>query len=359
MSISPDVERAISIRIMQEDAEAIYSLLTTERNSIFAMGVIPYYALFVQSCKEFCPMEEVSDDSVIQIKDIRNHIKGYADAFGKSKKKVSLIDQREDENFKTQLRFRFMKTWNIHYNLGTYWIDDHHIVGNTQQLSAFLGTNDFADINRKKRNHDLGYYLGSFVASVRNGLSSSLSIPHLERRDTAVSINKFCDLNTNKNNTFFACYDNKDVNLFFLHLLCNMNFVKYILKPMFCDGNTWVFRVEYIVTYYTYRALLRLRNYAENNNDIPINIAELNAILRDSDVIFQSKFRNCMMHYGLANQGVLSEEHIEKPFYGIVETCFEGKDFDAYRDELRDFADRIINYLESKFDPSALKLHEL
>lgn len=359
MEINPELERVIAIRIMQEDAEAIYSLMTTERNSIFAMEIIPYYALFVQSCKEYSQIEESPDECTIQVKDIRNHIKGYADAFGKSKKKVASIDQQEDENFKSQLRFGFMKSWNIHYNLGTYWTEDRHIVGNTQQLSAFLGTNDFSENGRKKRNYDLGHYLGSFVASVRSGLASSLSIPYVERRNTAVSINKYCDLNTNINNPFFVCYDNKELNLYLLHLLCNMNFVKHILKPMFSDGNAWVFRVEYIVTYYTYRALIRLKNYAENNGDISIDTAELNEKLIGAESLFQSKFRNCMMHYGLENQNVLSEEYIEKPFYGMLETCFEGKDFNTYRNELRIFADHIIDFLESKFDAGILELHEL
>lgn len=358
MSISRELERLISIRIMQEDAESIYSLLTTERDSIFAMGIIPYYALFVQSCKEYCKIEEGPDESAIKIKDIRNHIKGYADAFGKSKKRVTSIDQREDDNFKSQLRFDFMKAWNIHYNLGTYWTDDRHIVGNTQQLAAFLGVNDFSDTHRKKEFLNLGHYLGSFVASVRSGLLSSFSTPHIERRDTSISITKYCDLNTNKNHPFFSCYSNKELNLFLLHLLCNMNFVKHILRPMFADNNTWVFRDEYIVTYYTYRALLRLKNYAENNDDVSVDINELETVFYDADSLFQSKFRNCMMHYGLENQGVLSEEHLEKPFYGMIETCFDGKDFKSYKCDLIAFSNRIISYLESKFDSNTLILQE-
>jgi hypothetical protein len=53
MSELSEIERLLSIRIMQEDAEAIYSLLKTERDSVFAMEVIPYYVLFVQSCQEY------------------------------------------------------------------------------------------------------------------------------------------------------------------------------------------------------------------------------------------------------------------------------------------------------------------
>ena len=48
-----EYERLISIRIMQEDAENIYSLLKTEQDSVFGMEIIPYYALFVQSCQEY------------------------------------------------------------------------------------------------------------------------------------------------------------------------------------------------------------------------------------------------------------------------------------------------------------------
>ena len=52
MSELAEVERLISILVMQEDAETIYSLIQTERNPIFSMEIIPYYALFVQSCQE-------------------------------------------------------------------------------------------------------------------------------------------------------------------------------------------------------------------------------------------------------------------------------------------------------------------
>lgn len=48
-----ELERLVSLRIMQEDAETIFSLMSNERDSIFAMEVIPYYALFVQSCQEY------------------------------------------------------------------------------------------------------------------------------------------------------------------------------------------------------------------------------------------------------------------------------------------------------------------
>ena len=42
-----NLEKMITVRIMQEDAETIFSLMKTERDPIFAMEIIPYYALFI------------------------------------------------------------------------------------------------------------------------------------------------------------------------------------------------------------------------------------------------------------------------------------------------------------------------
>ncbi len=148
----------------------------------------------------------------------------------------------------------------------------------------------------------------------------------------------------------------KEINLFYLHLLCNMNFVKYILRPLFLDGNIWVFRVEYIVSYYTLRALERLKNYTENNKDITIESKEIYDILKLGKVLFKTKVRNCMMHYNLENAGVISFENIDKPFYGIIEKCFNGKSYQEYLIELHGLSNMIIDFLNNQFDFSNVKL---
>lgn len=351
-----ELERLISLRIIHEDAETIFSLLSSERDSVFAMESIPYYALFVQSCQEYIGKNFLSEEIALNIKDIRNHIKSYAESFGKSKRKIASIDQEQDRNFKSQLRFNFLKSWNIHLNLGTYWTEDHHIIGNTQQLAAFIDAKDLSDPGVKKKQYDLGYQIGSFVSSVRSGLSASFGQLAIVRDATAITIKNYYDINTNKHNVLFVDNAFKERNLFYLHLLCNMNFVKYILRPLFPDGNTWVFRVEYIVTYYTFRALLRLKNYCENNNDIVIDTNGIKGLeLAESD-IFKSKLRNCMMHYNLENQDILSFEHIERPFFGIIENCFDGMDYRSYLGLLHSLSDRIIDFLETHFNCSNIEL---
>lgn len=359
MNNIPELEKLVSIRIIQEDAEAIYSLLSSERDSIFAIEIIPYYALFVQSCQEYMGENYLPEEAALRIKNIRNHIKSYSESFGKTKRKVASVDQAQDTRFKSQLRFNFLKAWNIHLNLGTYWTEDHHIIGNTQQLAAFIDAKDLSDTELGKKQYELGYQIGAFVASVCRGFSESLERPVVARADTAITIKNYCDVNTNRHNVLFVNNTSKELNLFYLHLLCNMNFVKHILRPLFLEGNTWVSRVEYIVTYYTFRALLRLKNYCENNDDIEININEIKELEKAAGQMFQSKFRNCMMHYSLENQNVLSLQYIERPFFGIVENCFDGTDYQTYLTLLHSFSDKIIGYLEKHFNCDDIELEQL
>jgi hypothetical protein len=116
---------------------------------------------------------------------------------------------------------------------------------------------------------------------------------------------------------------------------------------LFTDSSTWLFRIEYIVTYYTYLSLKDLKNHCDNNDDISLEKSKIEEILEFGKPLFQSKFRNCMMHYNLVGYDVLSQEHIDCPFYGMVETCFGGKTYQSYLNELRSLSDMIVDYLES------------
>jgi len=359
MSELTKLERLISIRIIQEDAESIYSLLQTERNSIFSMEIIPYYALFVQSCQEYMGENLLPEPIAKNVKDIRNHIKKYADGFGKSQKRVISVDDAQDRDFRDQLRFKFLKKMNIHLNLGTYWTDDQHLIGNTQQLADFLSVESMFDSNLGEKFYQLDYQISSFVASVREGLADSLSCPIIERGLVSTTVKYYCDINTNKNNKLLSQEYSKEINLFFLHLLCNMNFVKYVLRPLFMDGNTWTFRVEYVVSYYTLCALERLKNYCESNKDVCIETKEIYDILNKGKTVFKTKLRNCMMHYSLENAGVLNFKNIDRPFYGIIENCFAGMSYQEYLTRLHDLSDMIINYLEKQFDFSDIKLKKM
>lgn len=359
MSEITELERLISVRIMQEDAESIYSLIQTERDSIFVMEIIPYYALFVQAFQEYFGKNLLPESIAKDLKDIRNHIKIYADSFGKSQKRVVSVDDAQDKDFKEQLKFEFLKEMNIHMNLGTYWMNNEQVIGNTQQLADFLSVKSMFDPKLKEKFSQMGYHISAFVNSVREGFAVSLSCPIVERECTTISVDYYYDINTNTNNNLFLKEHSKKINLFYLHLLCNMNFVKYILRPLFKDGNIWVFRVEYIVSYYTLRALERLKNYCENNKDLDIEISEIYNILNDGELLFATKLRNCMMHYNLENAGVISSENIDNPFYGIIENCFGGMSYQEYLVALHNMFDKMIKFLNNQFDFSNVNLEKL
>lgn len=359
MCKSSFLEKIITVRLIREDVETIYSLLQTERDSIFHLEVLPFYALFVQSCQEYIGENFISESIEKDFKDIRNHIKSYSESFGKSKKRVLYVDDFQNEDYKNRLRFNFLKAMNIHYNLGCYWTDAGNIVGNTQQIEDFYNTKSmFNDTMIREKNFQIGNQIGSFVASVREGISYSLDYPFIERPTKSAKIKYYCDINTNRKNNFFQGAS-KELNLFFLHLLCNMNFVKHVLRTLIIDGNTWLFRVEYIVSYYTLRALERFKNHYENNKGRCVKTEELIKIINEGETIFKTKLRNCMMHYSVEGLDVFTFKDMDKPFYGIIENCFDGMSYQEYLVALHTLSDKIINYLDNQFNFSFVKLKRL
>ncbi|WP_455060920.1 hypothetical protein [Parvimonas micra] len=353
-----ELEKLVSVLIIQEDAESIYSLLQTERDNIFSMEIIPYYVLFVQSCQEYMGEKLLKETLDNNFKDIRNHIKAYSKGFEKSKKRILSVDNSHNEDFKNQISLEFLKTKNIHFNLGSYWTDEGHIIGNTQQLSDFLTVKSMFDYSLNDKFYQIGYQIGSFVSSVREGLSESMDYPIVHRTQKFLKINNYYDINTNLKNKLFLQNISKEINLFFLHLLCNMNFIKYILRPLFLDGNNWIFRVEYITSYYTLRSLERFKNYIESNKNEHFETKGLVEIFNTGEKIFKTQLRNCMMHYNLWESGVITFKNIDKPFYGIIENCFDGITYQDYLFTLHNLSDKIIDYLENQFDFSNVKLEK-
>ena len=65
----------------------------------------------------------------------------------------------------------------------------------------------------------MGYQIGSFVASFRDGLADSLSYPIIERENKSISINYYCDINTNKRNNLLLQDQTKETN-FSIFIYC-------------------------------------------------------------------------------------------------------------------------------------------
>ena len=355
---STDIEKLISIRVIQEDAETIMSLLQSERSPVFLLAVMPYYALFVKACQEFFDNDYIPENVSSQIASIRNYIKSSGDRFSKIKSRIEEVDFEQNEQFKNQLKYAFLKNWNVHWNMGTYWTDDRHIIGNTQMIADYLGINNSFDRTENDRQYDLALKISSFVSSIQSGFSKVLTPPKIFRPKKGVTINWFYDLNTNTELLLFNNNYPKEINIFLLDLLCSMNFVKYILRPLLVRNN-WLLRIEYITTYYTFRGLQRIRNQRFSVGKDLINIDLLADIIDLKPEVFNSRFRNCMMHYGLENREVIKDEYLELPFYGIVESCFPDTDYNSYLHKLNELSNRLIEYLESVFNSSDIKLQRL
>lgn len=352
------VERLLTIRLIQEDAEAIYSLLKSERDPIISLCVIPYYALFVQSCEEYMKTNDFEDSTAKRIKDIRNNIKAYADRVGKMTRRIAAVDQKQDASFRDHLRFGFMKQWNIHYNLGTYWGQDKKIVGNTQMLNDVLGIDDMFAPGIEESQMNLAEQIASYISSIRSGLAENFSLPEVHRKNCAVQIPFYCDFNTNRKNRMIKKELPKEINLLFLHLLCSLNFVRYILSDMFYPENTWVFRIQYITTYYAFYALGKLNSRGSSDSDSGIDIFPLDSLLDEGKELFRSDFRNCMMHYDLQGHGVLTAENLNNPLFGLVESCFPDHSYKSYSMQLEIYRNKLCAYLEQYFDFSGVALKE-
>lgn len=154
------LEKEITVRIIQEDMESIYSLMCTEKDPIFSMAILPYYALFVQACQEYMGEEYLPNVEAKRVKDIRNYIKSYGEQFGKTKRKIQDIAKIQDRQFRDRLNLDIMKQMNNYVNIGTYWLEDKIIVGSTQMYADFLEIENVFDPQCAKLQLELGYQLG-------------------------------------------------------------------------------------------------------------------------------------------------------------------------------------------------------
>lgn len=266
--------------------------------------------------------------TLIDYKKVRNKLKLFSQRYGKSIKQVNYVDSLQDEEFKSKLRFRWMKHFNVHYNLGVYCNSEGHIVGNTQYISFLLQNPNF--ILKSKNSHNL-YNLSVFLGSVLQKISKNLYFldlePSISRNEIFINWS-YKDFNTNKN---FDCFpekeDGKELTLLLLHLLSTVNFVNYEFPKYLTNDNPLLLRVKYITAYYVNESLKRIKNV--NETDKRLLKKEL-----ENSIIFNSDFRSCMLHYGFYNKGKCSidDQYLhEKPFFGLIESCFEGKNFEEYQ----------------------------
>ena len=116
-----------TVLLIQNDCESIKQLVLNYHDSIFCMRIIPYMALFCRSFQEYADIELISPEVDEEIYDLRNSIKIYSERYGKNIKRFIAVDEGQDEEYKSQLKFDFLKKMNVHYNLGMYFTEDKRL----------------------------------------------------------------------------------------------------------------------------------------------------------------------------------------------------------------------------------------
>lgn len=242
-----------------------------------------------------------------------------------------------------------------------FFTKDKKIIGNTQLIADTLNMNGLSEEERSKKSYNLGYNLSSVIGSVSKGLGESLTIPNILMREILPTF-YYDDINTNRN-SFFKPDIEKDINLFLLHILGNINFVKYVLEPLFLQENTWLFRIKYITVYHAYLGMTKLKNHIVNNHAELIDlINSIALILNTGEILFTSKFRNCMMHYDLKDDGIfaITEGSFdeEKIFFGLIEECFNGESYEQYSNRIDIFRKQMEDLITQQYDMDSVRLKE-
>lgn len=247
------INEYLSLLQIKYDCETVYSLVKSlQQDGITGFGIIPYFTLTAATILEMLSSNEIKLEIPYsaRIKDIRMKLKIFEDGYSKSKRMLLAIDYLQNEIFKNRLTFSFMKSWNIHYNLGIYTNKDKIVIGNTQYNYYLLQDNRFLkkslneiataykispnnfnlDEHVGKECYQYAYTCAQFINSIRSGLESF---------DTPITINSnknivdfyYADYNTNRKSALLPQGENgKAIFLYLLHTLSTMNFLLYVLN---------------------------------------------------------------------------------------------------------------------------------
>jgi hypothetical protein len=121
------------------DGQTISSiLLNTPCSTIVSMLLLPYAGLYCKEAEEFYGKKVVSAEIDSQIVDLRNSVKIFCGKYNSMEKEFLYSDEEQNEHFKSLLRFDFAKQMNTHYNLGIYFDNNGHVIGDTQLINFYL-----------------------------------------------------------------------------------------------------------------------------------------------------------------------------------------------------------------------------
>lgn len=343
-----DCLNTITLMTINDECDILRNLLTHYREPNLSISLMPYCALFcVEVSNRFEDMgislEQIYGPFSINV--MRARLKLMNDKMGKVIKLVESIHHDQDLVFREKLRFAWMGKLNFYYNLGITFYNNK-IMGNTYFFVSLLDKKD-------------GHYpepcgpeafkfakgIGQTLAIVNN-LSSMIQRNKPDIRNCELEI-LFKDINVNRRKIFaIKGKECRALSILLLNVLGNINFANYLVEDIIGD-NTWKLRVQYISMYYAKKMMSRV---AERTEDMMVS-KRIKDCMNHLYPIFNQRFRSCMMHYSFAEKGqiLIKEKYfdIEKPLYGLVDSCFDGKSYKVLSSEIKENLLMMENMLDS------------
>lgn len=338
----------LTMLTIKNDVTTLLALAPYIRDPYISLGMLPLLSQFCVSIRDYYDSRNIPVNlpslSSFSFDDVRLKLKLFSDPYKKSIKQISMADSMHDEIFRSKLRFSFLSKMNMHYNLGIISDSNGNIVFNTQLLHYMFQDKKFSHAELSGENvKAFGYDIGTIIASVNQGLLDDLPSITPAISPTAFSF-KYKDFNTNRTfNIFPLQKEGKASSLFLLHLLCSLNFARYVLNKLLPPSNIWLLRAKYITLYY---AAASINHFAKKSSIPAIN--ELNN--PEIEPLLNSTFRSCMMHYAFINKGeyVINDQYLDlnTPFWGLIESCFNEMSYE----ELCIAVDQGINFIADKLE---------
>ncbi len=339
-------------RLIGLDGQTIESLvLYAPYKAIVTVLLLPFVGVYCFEAQEFFGKHLMNDSGDTKITDLRNAIKIFAGKYNKTEKAFLKSDGEQDDYFRELLKSDFVKSKNIHYNLGVYFNEEGHIIGDTQLINYYFSSVEITADNIGTTAFEVGRNLGTTVDRIMK-LANQKNRANRKNIIQNIKIG-YIDFNTDRADSIFVHSDNKGLNLLFLHILGMIGTCKYLLRVI-CSNSTWVIRCEYIISHSVWSVLKVVENHYKFDNCSEVDFGDLARLVEEGRSLLPSEFRNCMMHYDLVHDDVAYiKEEFYRPdirFYGLVESIFNGMTIDNYLEELRRYMDKVENYLCSWFN---------
>lgn len=307
-------------RIIYDDVCTLFAL-SKNHDSAVALASLPFYSFFVYEVLSQLAFEYSDKEYVNLIKQYRNSLKIFTDKFTPAEHKMSAVRNQHDEYFRNRLRFSFTKHLDINYDLGIYFDNKGQIIHNTQMASG-LSLNQYED--PKENMFQFGRKTGEIIADIKCELEQHFGKEEVRLRQM-VSGSRYLDINTSREKQIFNLENSLDLNMYLLHMYSWLGYVRNVLCAELDPDNSWLIRMKFIAVFNIERGLNTVNRYYSVNGPKPKLVEKINAAKDNWKINRYNQLRNCMMHYGLYQNGIclLTDENAKQhvPLYGLIENC--------------------------------------